>query len=192
MAKALARSIHGLSHLSVSRFLDAKDFFADFLPNTGMDVKPIWSNLRTLSLTSLGLSWATSEGSLVSLFKAAASAAMNMPRLEVLEIWNAAGGDTNCIVRYSIKDQEPRLTWRGSWTPGTELKNSLVESWQTVTSYLTTLRYKEKGELTASFDLIWVDGEMSEMLPHLELRDQILHPVSQYQLAWESQNDWRG
>lgn len=80
--QAIANASLTLDHLSASFILDASDFF---------DARKFswkWPNLTWLALTSRLLVPRESSMELDDMLRAAATAAIKMPRLETMEIWN--------------------------------------------------------------------------------------------------------
>ena len=98
LGKALSKASRSLKNLSATFLVDAEDFFADFWPpnywsphasqNSNANVVP-WENLRRLTLTSHLLHPTTKSVIIRKLLTAVGRAAAFMPKLEVLEIWNA-------------------------------------------------------------------------------------------------------
>lgn len=117
--KKLIDSSPGLKQLSLTFLVEASEFFA------GIPAGPFstFSELQVVALTSkdslrLGETLVFRKPLPIPLLKAAAEAAMRMPKLQVMEIWNCGEGHA-AIFRYDSTFQSGTtacvLTWRCSW-----------------------------------------------------------------------------
>jgi hypothetical protein len=88
--------------LSAAFLVDAEDFFANLWPpnEDNLNVIP-WENLRKLALTS--------RRKINNMLMAAGRAAVLMPKLEVMEIWNGGEGHI-CFFRYSNDTGGTKIT----------------------------------------------------------------------------------
>jgi hypothetical protein len=122
-----------LEQLSASFLIDACHFFANRRPWWK------WSSLTTLVLTSLLLEPNRAQREIIRLLYGAACTAMNMPRLELMEIWNGRPG-VAAVFRYQTSrynagsewtNRPTVMTWRATW--GFVLQPSLIRAWERVT-----------------------------------------------------------
>jgi hypothetical protein len=122
---------------------------------------------------------------------AAGRAAIFMPKLEVMEIWNGGEGHA-CIFRYSNDAGEPQITWASNWGINVQLGYNVVHCWAnlpkhgqhphsnltTAVSQLPRRRKQVKTYATA--------------VCYLKLRSSVLDLISDYQLSWEEYNLSKG
>jgi hypothetical protein len=120
-----SRSLH-LEQLSVSYLSNAEDFFGACLPTW------TWEHLRSLALTSALLQPAGSRANIYALLSSAAAAALRMPRLQTLVLWNGRRGNACAFVYHHQDRGRPHIAWRSTWD--LKLAHAVVEAWQTVAS----------------------------------------------------------
>ncbi|KAL6853145.1 hypothetical protein J3F83DRAFT_764782 [Trichoderma novae-zelandiae] len=116
--------------LSASFMVDAEAFFAF---DEGQPPKR-WPNLRHLFLTSQLLAPGQDETRITEMLRAAARAAVHMPKLETLQIWNGRR-HLAALVKYepaTEQGQTPTITWRGTWQ--FLLQASVIQAWQSPAS----------------------------------------------------------
>lgn len=170
--KGLAISAPGIEHLSVSFLSDAMEC---------LDTDHVFPNLRSIALTSqTHLRPGQSFNEL--LFKAA-SAALKMPQLQIMEIWNCGNGYA-ALFRYEStgtpESSACRLTWRCSWYPA-PIQDRVLEAWKNVAS---TVAGRELALDThplppASY------RRYRLILNQLALRNFVLDDISQMQVRGE-------
>jgi hypothetical protein len=85
VGRRLALASLGLEHLAASFIADASHFFE-------IDARWEWPNLSSLVLTSKRLTPDEDPTEIGTMLHAAAAAAMKMPQLETMEIWNGRKG----------------------------------------------------------------------------------------------------
>lgn len=110
ISQAIANTSLTLEHLSASFMVDASHFF---------DARKLsweWPNLTWLALTSQILVPEESPIELDVMLREAAAAAMKMPKLETMEIWNGNKG-LAMLFRYQLAEswQPAVITCRGTW-----------------------------------------------------------------------------
>ena len=115
-------------HLSISFMIDSRQFFGV------CKLSYTWYRLRSLKLTSSILTQTAPEGSISTLLYNAGLAALSMPQLESLVLWNSKGREAYAFVYHKEKatTRLATLTWRGAWD--LKLSHDVVESWQKVAS----------------------------------------------------------
>lgn len=144
--------------------------------------KPRWAKLETLALTSQLLQPAAEEGPITNLLEAAGGAALAMPRLRTMEIWNGARG-LGCVFRYRRVGTEayPTITLSSTWS--VELDPRVCKAWEDVASGHTGCNLVVEVRALAG-EGIKFHGSVAEFL---DLRHRTLHPVSLCQLMWEGE-----
>jgi hypothetical protein len=109
---ALAHLSLRLEKLHASFMVEAWDFFDACQGDCR------WDNLMSLSLTSklLTVRRPDSEGmgAIKSLLLRAGQAALRMPKLKSLAIWNGAR-DCACAFKYEVQNGTSQISWRGTW-----------------------------------------------------------------------------
>ncbi|PTB67876.1 hypothetical protein BBK36DRAFT_1194095 [Trichoderma citrinoviride] len=130
----LSRVLYAVSgnheSLSASFVVDADAFFAwdeGQPPNR-------WPNLRHLFLTSQLLAPDQDEARITSMLRAAARAAVYMPKLETLQIWNGRR-HLAALFKYEAateQGQASTITWRGTWE--FLLPAPVIQAWQSLAS----------------------------------------------------------
>ncbi len=118
-----ARSLD-LEKLSVSYMTNAEDFFGACLKTW------TWEHLSSLALTSALLRPAGDRGKIFALLSNAAAAALQMPRLHTMVLWNGTRGNA-CSFVYDHRDKgRPQITWRSTWYLA--LTPEVKRAWQLV------------------------------------------------------------
>ena len=117
---AFATKSRQLEYLSVAFLADAYDFFDACQPHWR------WHQLRSLTLTSR-MMWDTNLIQIRNLLKAAAEAAINMPKLETMALWNGAKGEA-CAFTWCR--ESALISWRGTWD--LKLEHSVLNAWKKV------------------------------------------------------------
>jgi len=189
----------------VAFLIDVKDFLAQFCPlqiqnfqgPQASDVVP-WENLRSLTLTSEFLRTSVKRIAIKNLLATACRAVTFMPKLEVLEIWNATlkDGDPTVtgrpgvasVFRYEYKNQKPTITFSSNSIWLHKIVSEVLQG--DVGSCWENLRRHESGnQLTYTFEKIrgmdWCRTYPSVM-EHLKLQGRVLHELSRCQMACEN------
>ncbi|KAF5585288.1 hypothetical protein FPCIR_8369 [Fusarium pseudocircinatum] len=165
-----------LEHLAASFIIDASHFFA-------IDSSWDWTNLTSLVLTSRLLKPEGDSTKIDALLKAAAVAALRMPRLESLEIWNGRKGLAALFqYRGTRGARQGRILWRGTWKY--HITTSVVQAWEAV------------GHLHTGWRLDVVQEQVDEAaiqshgdaLHHLTLSGQAIRSVSLQQIRREQKS----
>ncbi|KAF7546571.1 hypothetical protein G7046_g9263 [Stylonectria norvegica] len=171
ISEELAYLSHGLESLSASFLTDAYYFFKACDP-----LETWWHTLTSLTLTSQLMWPGASRNNVTELLEAAAGAAMRMPKLKTMEIWNGRKG---LAVLFKYQSQPPMLTWRGTFR--FTMPSSVIEAWEKVSQ-----RYHGCGcaviEEHLLRDLIKSHGDA---IHHLKHSQPVLRPVSLYQIRTE-------
>ncbi|KAI1402932.1 hypothetical protein F4819DRAFT_507019 [Hypoxylon fuscum] len=166
-----------LDHLSASFIADASYFF-DARKSSWE-----WPNLTSLVLTSQLLTPDKNPSDIDRLLRAAAAAAMKMPKLEIMEIWNGREG-LAALFRYRSTGggHPPVLTWKGTWA--LTLQPPLVQLWESVAS-----KYCGSRSIVVVHELLCNDniGSHGDALHILEPLNTVIRPVSLQQIQIEHQ-----
>ncbi|KAH6689020.1 hypothetical protein F5X68DRAFT_230682 [Plectosphaerella plurivora] len=199
-----------LQSFSACSVIDANDFFSHFSGSLAEEMS--WPELRNLCLTAQYLmptdSW-TSDFSIPNetqawkLLTDATKIASLMPKLEVMELWHAAG-EMACIWTYYKTEHRARLMVRGGFekvvlNEQPSQVQRLAHMAKTWAKYATELLGRH---ITCEMLLIperctnhyWSIGACASFFPcdivyHLELANTILHPLSLQEMKWESTHD---
>ena len=135
LAKALALKSYSLERLSISYMIDAQQFF------NSCQLSHTWTYLRSLALTSSILTKSAPQKDISTLLQNASLAALNMPQLENMVLWNSQQREACAVIyRKNRASGQAVLVWRGTW----DLSHDVVESWQKATSssYLLRIEYE--------------------------------------------------
>ena len=120
-----------------------------------------------------------------------------MPKLEVLEIWNATytyGGEVlandqrvgaTCVFRYVYSSKKPKITFASNWF-GTRKTVPLMLGSDMEYCWTNLPRHGPGNPLTIAVeDLPGRPSCHEDAITTLQLRGDILHPLSRYQLRFE-------
>lgn len=124
LTRALAEASLGLQHLSVAFMTDARVFWSVHRVH-------VWEHLQTLALTSQDLKPDNDPDKIQHVLHSAARVATNMPKLQIMELWNGGKGHA-ALFRYRIDrdHREAKIVWRANWH--FELERFVVKEWQHV------------------------------------------------------------
>lgn len=162
-----------LEHLAASFIVDASHFF---------EIEPSWewSNLSSIVLTSNLLTPDQDPIKIEVMLQAAAAAAIKMPRLETMEIWNGRQG-LAALFKYQVfhDREEATITWRGTWQ--LSMEESSTQAWEAVIDQY------------GGFRLNWVQEHLDEAvikshgdaIHHLMLSSSVIRPISLQQIQME-------
>ncbi|KAF4970960.1 hypothetical protein FSARC_2063 [Fusarium sarcochroum] len=134
---AFAKKSLQLEHLSVAFLIDAWHFFDTCLPQPQWQ----WDQLRSLTLTSRKLTPKTNTEHVNRLLQTAAQAALRMPKLEDLTIWNGAKGEA-CAFMYR---RDASVTWRATWD--LYLDTFTCNAWKKVADQYARFEFRVDKEL---------------------------------------------
>ncbi|KAI1105095.1 hypothetical protein F4804DRAFT_351209 [Jackrogersella minutella] len=174
---SLSRRSRNLEHLSISFLIDAVDFFIPLQPPMTEITNWIWPELRTIALTSKLMCSNRPEEELDGFLRIVGIVARNMPRLQVMELWNGEGDTDGCVFRYCYDERVATITWMSTW--GAELTEEAIQTWTN-----TTRQRNQYADLEVVYATLRKDGTKfpASVLRHLELKDRVLHPVSYRQV----------
>ncbi|TGJ78714.1 hypothetical protein E0Z10_g10046 [Xylaria hypoxylon] len=143
--------------------------------------QPSWPRLKSLALTSPILDWNTPRSKIDDLLWAAAGAAMVMPRLQTMELWNGSK-HVACIFRYSRTGGEgcPKITVTSTWK--LLLVPRIVRRWDIVAHKHTGVGIRVEEQLLEAAGF----KSYASVIAHLELRWLVCHPISVCQMEWET------
>ncbi|KAH6876403.1 hypothetical protein B0T10DRAFT_552542 [Thelonectria olida] len=177
VSRELARASLQLEILSASFMVEARYFFKQTRQSSWT-----WQNLTALALTSRLLAPGASATDIDDMLLDAAVAALNMPKLETMEIWNGREG-LAMLFRYKIgrNGQSPIITLRGTFELA--LRPAVARAWDAV-----ALQHGH-GKVVIKSSSIDVDsiGSHGDAICHLGLSTQVIRPVSLQQILKEHQ-----
>ncbi|KAL6691644.1 hypothetical protein J3F84DRAFT_352234 [Trichoderma pleuroticola] len=177
LGQSLAQVSQNWDNLSAIFNVDAKDFFYAFFPSPNPELLPSmsWSNLKHLSLTSELLVPAHYN----ELIRVAAAAALRMPQLICMELWNSGTHDTSCIFSYcALRDRRRHIELLSTW--GGQLGKQAIACWREVADRVAGCELEvDSRDLDAN-----VFDNYASVLQYLHLRTVILSEVSLYDVAF--------
>lgn len=159
---------------------DALQFFQARLPLW------TWNHLQSLALTSRLLTrTAANQGEISDLLQDAGEAALCMPRLHTMALWNG-GKEEACAFIYCKGCHNPSITWRGTWD--LKLEPRVIQAWEMVASKYTS------GELRVEKQPLYcgVVNSHGDTIHHLDLPPGVIDPVSLWQIRREGLMDRGG
>ncbi|KEY65638.1 hypothetical protein S7711_07887 [Stachybotrys chartarum IBT 7711] len=125
VSHTLARASLQLSTLSASFMVDARYFFE------AREDSWKWESLTCLALTSKVLTDDAEVADINGLLRGAAAAALNMPKLETLELWNGREGLAMLFRYQGPRDRQPAIiTVRGTFE--LVLGSAVTQAWDAV------------------------------------------------------------
>ena len=174
-AHALAKFSLKLQCLIVSFVTDASYFF------DACQKWNVWPKLESLTLTLTALS----SQQLIHinvLLERAALIAMKMPRLKLMELWSSKARLAGAFqFQISESDRTAKIIWRSTrylvWEP------HILQLWQDVVSKRMNCKLEFIVEM---LDVNLVINTHGDALPHLMLLNEVIHPVSLWQMQKEA------
>ncbi len=162
-----------LEHLAASFIVDASHFF---------EIEPSWewSNLTSIVLTSNLLTPDKDHIEIGVMLRAAAAAAIKMPQLETMEIWNGRKG-LAALFKYQVfrDTQEATITWRGTWR--FTMEPSIMQAWEAIISQCDGYRLNLVQE---RLDEAAIKSH-GDAIHYLMLSSQVIRPISLQQIQME-------
>lgn len=175
LSRTVANTSLKLEHLSASFMVEAEYFFYAREPSWE------WPNLTSLALTSQLLAPDESPENIDDMLQEAAAAAMKMPNLETMEIWNGREG-LAMLFRYqqSIGSWRPSvITWRGTWEFA--MQAPTIRAWEAV-----AFKHHGCGSVIVKELLdVGVIQSHGDAIHHLKLSSTVIRPVSLRQIRME-------
>lgn len=167
LCRAFAAWSCDLEHLSISFMIEAEDFFAACQPSW------VW-RLKSLTLTSRRLSAPSGP------MQSAARAALFMPTLRSLVIWNA---DRGKACKFSYDAESASITWEASFNTIT-LEEQMIDDWKKVVEKHSNgqkdLQVREKSFSSSN---IYSYGQALDLL---RLPASVVDPASLWQMKRDS------
>jgi len=164
LVRAFASRSRDFERISISYMIDAQQFFKSCQRSY------TWHHLQSLILTSSILTLTAPPKEIFALLHDASLAALNLPQLETMVLWNSTHREACAVIYQTNKvSRHATLTWRGTWN--LRLSHEVVESWQEVASDSYHLQIKYEGV----HGLINSHGDA---IHHLRLPAGVIDPVS--------------
>jgi hypothetical protein len=173
VSRMIALASLKLEHLAASFIVDASHFF---------ESEPSWEwpNLISLVLTSKVLTPDDNPIDIGAMLQAAAAAAMQMPQLETMEIWNGRKGLAALFKYQAFRDiQEARITWRGTWK--LTIEPSIIQAWEAVVHRHDGWRFNLVEE---RLDEAAIKSH-GDAIHDLMLSSEVIRPISLQQIQIE-------
>ncbi|KAI1171892.1 hypothetical protein F4777DRAFT_593335 [Nemania sp. FL0916] len=184
LGRALEQSSFDLEGLHIGKVLDSRDFFYRFWPcdETGYEIQSNrrerkWEQLRSLSFSSVYLN----PLGIDNLMSAASSAAMMMPRLEIMELWIGITGNM-CIFRYRRRADSIKIELLS--TRHARITSRMEKQWARVAEYHNSRVNMEVENIDV--DPGQIKGEAC-ILQYLVCQHMLLNEVSLLQIQEEFQ-----
>ncbi|PTB69996.1 hypothetical protein BBK36DRAFT_1110106 [Trichoderma citrinoviride] len=174
VSRAIASASLVLEHLAASFMVDASDFFEAREPSWR------WLNLTWLALTSRLLTPDQDAEKVDEMLCAAAAAAMTMPNLETMELWNGSEGLAMVFKYQRAREREPAvITTRGTWDFA--LCPEVVDAWEVVAkNHCCEGCTIEKELLNAA-----AVTSTGDAIHYLRLSHPVIRPISLEQIRME-------
>lgn len=176
VGRGLAKVSLDLDSLSASFLADAVDFFDETRERCWK-----WPNLKSLALTSGLLRPGGNPTMLDDMLRAAAVTAMEMPKLEIMELWNGLE-DLAMLVTYRRAQlrRPAAIEWKGTWEM--TLRDPVIEAWDDV-----ALRHGGEACIVVG-ELVVADAPIrshADAIRLLGLSRSVIRPVSLRQILRE-------
>lgn len=162
--------------LAMSFIIDASGFFSDFYSDfsTPEITRPPgekvgWTKLTSLTLTSCVLS--PHSSSFPFLLMAAARAARHMPRLAIMELYNARSG-CGGIFTYIHNEEGSIIQWESNWK--WEFPSDVIDVWKMAARVHGTDVLEHKSDRIESRDLGWP----ARIISLLRTCETVLYPFT--------------
>ncbi|KAJ4136521.1 hypothetical protein NW768_004136 [Fusarium equiseti] len=171
VSEKLARASLHLTTLSASFMIDASHFFKACRDSW------TWNKLTSLALTSGTLTKDTKPDDVNKMLHNAADAALQMPKLDTMEIWNGRRGVAMAFRYQRARDgKSAAITVRGTWE--LKLSAAVTRAWSAVAH----------SEVVVQRSLIDVDKIRShgDAICELGLSAEVVRPVSLQQILIEN------
>ncbi|KAH6700207.1 hypothetical protein EV126DRAFT_29987 [Verticillium dahliae] len=174
ISQAVVLNSSKFEHLAASFIVDASYYFFEIQPSWE------WPNLLSLVLTSKLLTPDENPTDINAILQAAALAAMKMPRLKTMEIWNGRKGLAALFRYQALRNvQQAVVLWRGTWDLAME--PPLIQAWEAVMHQYDGRRLdlvQERLDETAI-------KSHGDALSCLMLSSQVIRPISLQQIQME-------
>ncbi|KAL1882517.1 hypothetical protein Plec18167_002933 [Paecilomyces lecythidis] len=169
VSTAFAKRSLSLEKLASSFVVEACHFFEARQP------KWTWRLLQSLVLTSRVLTRDQTPRTITNLLEDSGAAALNMPRLDTMALWNYQKGEA-CVFTY----HKGSIIWRGTWDM--ELEPRVIEAWRRFTTRHTSYEFSVKTELLPCD----IANSHGDAIYHLKLPREVIDPVSLWQIRRET------
>lgn len=170
ISRMIALASLKLEHLAASFIVDASHFFE-------MEPSWEWPNLTSLVITSKLLTPDENSIEIGAMLQAAAAAAIKMPRLVTMEIWNGRKGLAALFKYQALRDiQQAIITWRGTWK--LTMEPAVIQAWEAVVHQYDGWRLNLVQE---RLDEAAIKSH-GDAIHYLMLSSQVIRPISLQQI----------
>lgn len=173
LSRKAAEASLKLEHLSASFLIDASSFFSSCEPSWE------WHNMKSLTLTSRVLAPKVPQTDIDNLLISAAEAAMEMPKLETMELWNGKEGLAALFRFFRDQSKYAVVNWKCAWDAS--LQPNVIQAWERVA------QKNGHGGLVLREELLDTAGIEShgDAIHYLKLSSQVVRPISLQQIRTE-------
>ncbi|CAI0642978.1 unnamed protein product [Colletotrichum noveboracense] len=174
LGRIFAKRSLDFEKLSVAFLIDSNDFFQS------CQQEWIWEHLSLLCLTARTLTQTNHPDVISSTLKSAAAAALSMPCLHTMTLWNSVQSEA-CKFIYSAESGSTSVSWKGTWN--LQMEPSMIHDWQKVAQKYTryNLQIIQEPEI-----LVQVESH-SHAVELLEFPAEVIDPISLWQMRKEEQ-----
>ncbi|KAL7958124.1 hypothetical protein V8C34DRAFT_305178 [Trichoderma compactum] len=174
VSRAVAKASLKLEHLSASFMVDASHFFQAREPSW------TWPNMTWFAMTSRLLGPDASPVEIDDMLIAASAAAIKMPNLQVMEIWNGQEGLAMLFRYQKAKGGQPAVVTRKG-TREIALGSAVMRAWEDVAR-----EHRCNGcvVITELIDVGLVQSH-GDAIHHLQLSNPVIRPISLRQIRME-------
>ncbi|KAM0520696.1 hypothetical protein ACHAPE_003093 [Trichoderma viride] len=162
--------------LAMSFIIDASGFFSDFYSDFSApeitrppSEKIGWTKLISLTLTSSDFN--PHSSGIPFLLMAAARAARHMPRLAIMELYNASSGYGG-IFTYIHDEEGSIIRWESTWKWG--LPSDVIDIWKTTARIHGTDILEHESDRIDPRNIRWP----ARIISLLRTRETVLHPFT--------------
>lgn len=137
-----------------------------------------WSHLQSLVLTSRRLTRTAGCRDVCDLLKDAGTAALYMPKLHTMALWNGGKGEAYAFI-YRRDFEKPSIIWRSTWV--VNLEPSVIQAWERVASKYTPYSLRFESEPLCC----GIIGSHGDAIYQLGLPREVVNPISLWQIRKE-------
>jgi hypothetical protein len=176
LSGALVNASLGLETLSGAFMFEARKFFSSADDQIYRSLE--WPHLRSIRLTSSLLKSSANKDDIMRMLVYASSAALRMPQLTTMEIWN---GDRELAASFQYEFSQADLSARVTWTGTFDLpfSGSFVATWETLASERGSQKSVEWVSKIVNGTIMKCHGDA---LVQLGLSGTVVRPISVKQI----------
>lgn len=173
LSRKAAEASLELEHFSASFLIDAGFFFSLREPSWE------WHNLKSLTLTSRVLAPKSQQTHIDNMLISAAEAAMEMPKLETMELWNGKEGLAALFRYFRYHPKYAVVNWKCTWNYS--LQANVIQAWEKVAQKNGPGGLVLREEMLHAADI----ESHGDAIHYLKLSGQVVRPISLQQIRTE-------